>query len=131
MTSGAGSYIEIEITKPPEKLVGTPMYGQCMARDAGSYIKIKITKSPVELVGTPMYGKCMTSDAGSCIESQVTKSPVVLVESPVYGQCTASNTRLRLQNSQNGCWITSEWPVTLAHTLALKLQYHQRSWWMC
>ena len=51
MTSDAGSYIEIEITKLPEKLVGTPMYGH-MTSDTGLYIETESTKSPVELDGT-------------------------------------------------------------------------------
>ena len=54
MASNTGSYIETEITKLPEMLVSTLMYGQCMASNTGSSIDLGITKSPVGLNGTSM-----------------------------------------------------------------------------
>ena len=54
MASITGSYIEAEIEQLPEKLVKSPVYGQCVASDTGSYIETEATKSPVELDGTSM-----------------------------------------------------------------------------
>jgi hypothetical protein len=51
MASGAESYIDIETTKLPVRLIHTPMYGQCMTSAVGSYIRTKITKCPMVLAG--------------------------------------------------------------------------------